>query len=498
MRFPIVFFILISIFNFKATGQEINLVKGVILDIDTQTELPYANITILHHEIGSVSNEKGIYALDISQLSENDTALFQYLGYQQKKISISELKKQSTVYLKEDIINLSEAFIFSNPPKALFIVKQIIKNKAQNYKSETSINQTFIRRRTQSDIKKIRLKYKRNSIPGLNKNLLQILEQNIPKHNTSYTDFFGNIYFVKDNNEITIKLNPLKTISLKDKPIAELDKIEETFNHLFEDTKDNEYWKIKTGIIGQTLNINNSDTINKKDSTKKETNSYQTEISYFKRSIKQRWNYSLMNDEEKWDFLYNTRKYSYTLIGGTQVKGEDVYIIDFIPKASGKYIGRLYVSIATYALIRADYKYDTGKTGTNIHLFGIGYTANNDAESIYFEKEQDTYVLKYFSQKSNNIFSFDRNISLIKKRKRFLFDKELFEMKMKFTITVATEESTEVLISRNTKITQQVFDNFKEPQFIKIILVDQFNDQLWKNYPIIEPTEAMRKYKKQP
>ena len=39
-------------------------------------------------------------------------------------------------------------------------------------------------------------------------------------------------------------------------------------------------------------------------------------------------------------------------------------------------------------------------------------------------------------------------------------------------------------------------DNFKEKERVDIIYVDQFNEDLWKGYTIIEPTKQMKEYKK--
>jgi hypothetical protein len=53
-----------------------------------------------------------------------------------------------------------------------------------------------------------------------------------------------------------------------------------------------------------------------------------------------------------------------------------------------------------------------------------------------------------------------------------------------------------MLILSNKDITNQNFIDFKQNNTSKIIYVDQFNDDLWKGYNIIEPTKQMRDYKK--
>ncbi len=203
-----------------------------------------------------------------------------------------------------------------------------------------------------------------------------------------------------------------------------------------------------------------------------------------------------MNDKDQWEFLHKTGRYEYMLAGGTRVNGEDVYIIDFEP-TSGKFIGRMFISINTYALIRADYEYATGKRGTNIHLLGIGYTENQFSGSIYFEKKDTHYNLKYFSYKKGAYASFDRNLALMKKRKRKLFDKKLKEIKIGVDMSLNLEESIEYLVLDEQEISNKQFAGFEQKKYMEVIYVDQFDDSLWRGFSIIEPTQQMKEYKKQ-
>ena len=127
----------------------------------------------------------------------------------------------------------------------------------------------------------------------------------------------------------------------------------------------------------------------------------------------------------------------------------------------------------------------------------MGYTENEFNGSIYFEKKDDHYELKYFSRKTGSVASFDRNLALLKKRKRWLFDKTLKEIKIGVNITVTSESLVEVLVLDEKEITPEQFAAFKPEEYMDIIYVDQFNDDLWKGYSIIEPTKRMREYKKQ-
>lgn len=471
--------------------------KGVLLDIDKNTALPYANIVFLHKNTGIVTNEQGQYLLDITKLNKNDTISFQYIGYETKNLTIQQLDSSAVVYLKENTNSLNEIFVFSKNLNPELIVKKVLENKDVNYKRATLKNQTFIRRRFISDIDHIKINFKKSSFQELSKEKIEMVERKIPKHSVSYTDFLGNLYFSDNKTDsLRLKIDPIKMVSLKDKNLADMEQLETIFENLLSNTKEKEYWKIKSGIIGAKLQINENELDKAKRDSLKRINEMQFKTKYYRNSINYLLKYSTFSDKKEWDFLHRTSRYEYTLVGGTTVNGEDVYIIDFVPKNSGKFKGRVFITLKTYALIRADYEYETGKMGTDIHLFGVGYSDNSFSGSISFEKKQGTYQLKYCSKKEGSKVSVDRNISLIRKKKRFLLDKKLNEIKVGFNLAASEEFSFEMLVLDHIDISLQQFNDFKQKEFIKLIYVEQFNDQLWKGYSIIEPTKQMREYKK--
>ena len=92
--------------------------------------------------------------------------------------------------------------------------------------------------------------------------------------------------------------------------------------------------------------------------------------------------------------------------------------------------------------------------------------------------------------------SIERPIALQKKKKRFLFDKKIKETKIGIELISRVESSYELLVLDESEISLMEFQEFKPNKNIKIIHVDQFNEDLWKGYSIIEPTKQMKNYKK--
>jgi len=491
MRFLFFSIIFSLAFFIQTPAQNSKLVKGLLLDSKTQEALPYSNIVVLHKYFGTVSNESGYFSLDTTSLSMDDSVSFQYIGYKTKVLLLNKLIEQDTIYLTEELISLSEAFVFGNPLDPKTIIKRVIENKDKNYPKRATKAQTFIRWRNISDIEKATLNVKKNSIKELDEASLQNAADKLPRHNTSYTDFLGDLYFSSAKDD-SLKIAPTRTVSLEREKIDELSQMAEIFENLFKKSDEEEYWKVKSGILSQKLTI--EDPVDEDSTSNNDDNTVRTK--YYSSSIENKMAYSLLNDKDQWEFLYKTGKYNYSLIGGTKVNGEDVYIIDFSPKGSGLFEGRAYVSMSTYALIRADYEYAAGKTGRDFHMFGVGYSMNYFSGSIYFEKKDNNYCLKYFSLKSGQDFSVDRKVSLVKKRKRFFWDKTLKEIKVGLVFQVSSVESIEMLLLSNQEIKQQDYTQFKQKDKMEIIYTDHFSDNLWKGYPSIEPTKRMREYVK--
>ena len=476
------------------------VLTGSLVDAKTNNPLTYASVFVVGSTNGVVSNEKGYFEIDITGFPETDTLRFQYIGYKSKSICIADFDLSSVIALYEEIYNLSETVVFGVPPKAKDIVKKILENKDKNYKTVSSSSQVFARDRNNMDLSKISLNCKKSSIEGLDKDFIDIIQRSIPKESVSYTDFLGWVYNNgEEGDSAKTKIDPIRIVSLKEKDIAELDRVEEVFEKVLNETKDDEYWKVKTGILSQKIEIDDGETtsdstkIVKKDSIPENT----TPAKYLKYNIKYRTAFAGLNDKDQWEFLYKTGRYKYALTGGTRVNGEECFIIDFEPSGGGMYVGRMFVSRNSYALIRADYQYAPGKNGRDFNMFGVGYTESQFDGSIYFEKIDSSYVLKYFSVRNGYEVRFDRSVSLLKKKERWLIDKKVNEIKIGIEMSVSSEESYEYLVIDRKDMSSDEFKEFKENKRVEIIYVEQFDDKLWAGYPIIAPTKRMKEYKKQ-
>src|SRR6056297_313983 len=477
--------------NLSAQIQDsVQMLMGVVLDSATNKPLAYANIYSVSKKKGVISNEDGRYSIDISELNNTDTLRFQYIGYKTRNLSLRQLSQNSKVLLTEKIVDLNEMVVFGSAPDARSIVEKVLEHKEENYKKTTGRRQTFVRQKYINRVEDLSFEYKKNNIEGLNPALFKRVANNYPKLTTSFSDYLIDIYTDK-TLEDSVKIDPIRFVVLKEKDIAEIDKFLELFEKEFAKTNTEEYWRVKTGILSEELNLGDT-----AQSAKDSSDAGKHKVKYTNRRVRHQLKYPTLDSDDSWEFLHKLRKYVYKMIGGTQVNGEDVYVIDFEPDNSGLYSGRLYISTQTYALIRADYQYAPGKDGLDFSLFGVSYAEKAFSGSVLFEKHEDNYELKYYSLKKTNSLSFDRNVKLLKKRERFLFDKKQKELKVGLEFDFQQESSVEFLIINRQKIAQSDFKQFNQPEYYQPIYVDQFDDQLWKGYSIIEPTKQMKEYRK--
>ncbi len=465
-------------------------IHGIISDSKSNEVLPYVSIVTLKTMQGVISNEQGEFIIETDQLSLNDTIRFQSIGYATKDLTVEHLISNSDISLELDVYDLNEIIILEKGLTPERIVKNVLEYREKNYIGKIYKNKVFVRERYNTSFESLDLDHKKSSIDALDEDMIKKIEQYSPKDILTFYDNLCDIYYDTNNPE-TFKVKPIRDIGLKEEDITELENLEVIMDSLFKSTGEKEYWKVKSGIFSQKIEVNPE-----QDSIQTTINIDSLETKYLKYTLNNIQSYTTFQDKKKWDFIHKTGKYNFEFEGGTTLNDEDVYIISFTPKRGGVYTGKLYIAFDSFALIKADYTYAEGKHGRDFQMLGIGYSRDNFSGSIYFEKGDEKYQLRYFSFKSTDRFSVDRNISLIKKKKRFLIDKKQNEIKVGLDIKTVTDASVEYAVIDSNPISSADLEKFVEPQKFKVIYVDQFDKNLWKGYSIIQPVQEMKEYVK--
>jgi len=82
--------------------------KSVIIDSETKAVIPYVNIWIENENVGTTSNEKGEFSIDITN---GKFLILSSLGYEKKRIEISSISER--IILNPKITELNEVIISS-------------------------------------------------------------------------------------------------------------------------------------------------------------------------------------------------------------------------------------------------------------------------------------------------------------------------------------------------------------------------------------------------
>ncbi|MDE3744128.1 carboxypeptidase-like regulatory domain-containing protein [Maribacter polysaccharolyticus] len=86
---------------------------GEVKSFENDEPLPYVNIGIANKTVGTVSNENGIFKLDLNEkATSKDTVIFSFIGFKTKKYLASELiNKKKTVLLQPQNTELDEVVV---------------------------------------------------------------------------------------------------------------------------------------------------------------------------------------------------------------------------------------------------------------------------------------------------------------------------------------------------------------------------------------------------
>jgi hypothetical protein len=88
--------------------------SGTVKDFHTGAPLPYVNIGILHKEKGTVSDNTGVFKLDIDKKNKKDTIRISSIGYKPKTVMVENLfaqKNNIQINLIEEVSQLEEIVI---------------------------------------------------------------------------------------------------------------------------------------------------------------------------------------------------------------------------------------------------------------------------------------------------------------------------------------------------------------------------------------------------
>jgi len=314
-------FLLLLVLPLLIKAQRVEL---LISDKETQEPLAYANAYFKNSGIGGSSNFEGRAFFRSSDLLDTDSIVVSYIGYERLVTPFSKQNRKGRIEikLKATSEHLPEVMVtYVKPPKPKRIIRQAIKNVTANYSTEPVMYTSFYRETLEE-----------------NEMFIQLNEAIVKTHYTSYPQKRLNRKIWKDwyyDESYAFELDGDRYFSplLKDFNTKEDQQTVVASRH-----SDNwSAYGIQTTLIGDPLLLFAFDKIK-----------YQYDF----------FNPSLLG------------KYSFEHEPSEMINGEACYVISFYPESldgrfiidqgrknkSAIYIGRMYISKESNALLKFEYK----------------------------------------------------------------------------------------------------------------------------------------------
>lgn len=473
-----------------------NSISGQVLDAETHLPLPFASISVMDSQLGTISNSEGYFVLSSEAILGTDTLLFSYMGYETLKRAIQDFEKSPLVYLRPVEINLDAVTVYSRQLTGREIIGQVRENYPKNHPERSEMRRMFYHKSERTPFPEDNQIHVRHSdFVGMDKATIEGLLKMLPDEFTEYQDAVLSFYNYEDKH----KLVPVEAISLEEDAMQDLEAIlEKKLGAFFEDiekSKGNQeiYYKFRTGIFAMKADTNPDEDTGAlephADSLhyRVPTTQLDGEVSFLLKDYG-----SLKSDN--WEFITKPNRYDYRMEEVTVFNGELVYQVAFTPRERGLFEGTLYVSTESFAILQLDFAYAPGKTSENIHLLGFGHSMNSKQGRVIFEKGKEGYFVKYIHAKQYETASIARDFTIMKKQKRFLIDKELNEIKLEASLTFEIHSDWELLILDRKPLEANEFETVKQPAVVRFRKEYSNAPDLWDNRTVIAPSAELTKY----
>ena len=114
---------------------------GRVIDHDSGEGLPFAHVVITNKNLGTTTDNSGVFNLSVFSSSSSDSIIIRFVGYQDFSSSIENFQKRNDNLIKLDkkMLLIDEVVISAKPIKLDKFMKQAIKAYWQNRRSEPHI-----------------------------------------------------------------------------------------------------------------------------------------------------------------------------------------------------------------------------------------------------------------------------------------------------------------------------------------------------------------------
>ena len=479
------------IFLFVVNQFQAQEISAKVIDSKTKAPVPFATIKTAENK-GVISNDEGSFVVN-ANLVENGEIEISCMGYESKTFSLAELENKAVVSLDPAINQLETVFLSSNKPNVDSIIARVNRNYKTNYSLENLNYQFFQRQTSFADLEELEIEIDRASefdkaqIKRSNAELASIADEMINSNSIGFEDYRGNLAIVdKDNSKLNIDkateiFNSNQNFSIED---VQERAIDITLKYL--DTT--ETYKLKTGWfkIEDSLSL-----LENRDKKKDTLNTIKTKN--IKSNVISDIKDSYLGYESILRTILDQGIYNYQLENATFFNDELIYEISFEPRRSAaKFEGKLYISDASFAVLKLDYKYAKGKRGSKLNLrlvLGVKYIENLHQGSLIFRKSvTDSYVPRYIGSTTGQYVYVSRPLKFIENSE----DRNKTSLSFKFEGQI--NEKYELLFESVTPLDTSAYETMVEPESVTYEKLRKYDADQWTGSETLAPTEELRKF----
>lgn len=466
---------------------EAQAVSGVLRDKKTDETIPFADIKT-GDKYGAITNKQGEFNIQTKNLKATDSVVFSSMGFQRKSIALKDLD-QETVYLSPEINRLDDVYLMDKKPDPREILEKVREKADENYASTYQKYSIFKRKSETARPKKLELDFKRVSFLSRKKrkHFNQKLEEvaansDITSH--IYKDSYVNLY-QGDAGEFKLKQNLATELSNPDKQVSTNGLVHRVFNLIGDKLKSAKTFKVRSGIFPLEDSWDIQEYIKEKDSLKTDERKKDF-VALF-----QKYN---LSTGPHFEFITKPTDYAYTLEGLTNYNEELVYAISFRPRTGdAKFKGKLHVSTSSFAVLKLTYELTEEESTPGIIKFFLGIKHETNAKSgmaVYRKNAEGTYASRYISVSGRERFYLNRRLALIENSDK----SSRIKVKAKIHVDIHQGNDEQYLFVKSENISESDYADFSESSGITIEHIQKYDPQIWEEYNIIAPDEAIRNF----
>jgi hypothetical protein len=417
------------------------------------------------------------------------------MGFETVEVLLKDFENGQNIMMNPSTYELDEVLVFDKQLSVEEILEKFNTSAKINHQLSNAKVQVFARFDDEYEALTFGLDIKKASFlskgerKDMNTNLVDLGKKIQKNSSKSYRERLLDIYAYEDTLVNTYQ----KALDLINRENTfNTDNIQDlVFYELLKSLKSENSFKVKTGIIPLDKDLSLNEII--EDLEKQKSKLPDT---LFNKNTWSSKSYKRRATQFTNDFFTTPKYYTYELVGVTKVYGQPCYHIKFFPdRRKGKYEGDLFINTQDFGMV--SYKYDVvdGKKTMNLNLkFVLGikaYTFQDSGFFVFSKNNKDTYYPKYIKQTDGSYAYINRSLSFKENNPNRSKRKQL---KLEFELEFNIIETIEYVGIQYQNVTKEDIPTSSIEDFIIIDEIDKYDPNYWKDYNIIEATDAIKTY----